>query len=412
MIPLAPAVAGQRASPRPPSQTGWRAVARSVSLGTRWADGKLGALQKLALWSQWACRPSPFGHQRRAGGAGNRGDIELLATVGDAFIRLWDAATGDELAALQPTTVRVELGTLVSSSASNLAFSPDGKTLAGAGQDLELWEVRTLPRPTVLEAKLHRSFALAFSADGKVLVSGGEALAGPRPRGEVRLWDPATGKELAALRGYPGAVRCLAVSPDGKIIAGAAQYKAAEAFNAEYRLRELRREAEAEWARMDTLVLPTTGTIYTHEAIAADPVALNTKLGYYTNFVNLLDLAAVAVPAGLRSTGLPFGISFIGPAFTDEALLVLADAFQRSQGEVPGPGVELEVSPPGCVLLAVVGSGGWRVLHVLVLLAIPATLAPLWQPHGVCVGGKDTLIISDTKNHRVRLLVPIRGKAR
>ena len=141
-----------------------------------------------------------------------------------------------------------------------------------------------------------------------------------------------------------------------KIIAGGAQYKAVEAFNAEYRLRELRRETEAEWARMDTLVLPTTGTIYTHEAIAADPVALNTKLGYYTNFVNLLDLAAVAVPAGLRSTGLPFGISFIGPAFSDEALLVLSDAFQRSQGEVPGPGVELEVSPPGCVLLAVVGA--------------------------------------------------------
>jgi allophanate hydrolase len=141
-----------------------------------------------------------------------------------------------------------------------------------------------------------------------------------------------------------------------KIIAGAAGYKATDAFQAEYRLRELRRAAEAEWERMDTLVLPTTGTIYTHEEIAADPVALNTKLGYYTNFVNLLDLAAVAAPAGLRSTRLPFGISFIGPAFTDEALLVLADAFQRSQDEVPGPPVELEVSPPGCVLLAVVGA--------------------------------------------------------
>jgi allophanate hydrolase len=141
-----------------------------------------------------------------------------------------------------------------------------------------------------------------------------------------------------------------------QIIAGGARYQAVEVFQAEYRLRQLRRASEAEWARMDTLVLPTTATIYTHEAIAAEPVALNTRLGYYTNFVNLLDLAAVAVPAGMRSTRLPFGISFIGPAFSDEALLALADAFHRSQGDVPGPAVELEVSPPGCVLLAVVGA--------------------------------------------------------
>jgi len=132
-----------------------------------------------------------------------------------------------------------------------------------------------------------------------------------------------------------------------KIISGAARYKATEAFEAEYRLRELRRETEAEWARMDTLMLPTTGTIYTHEQIAADPIGLNTNLGYYTNFVNLLDLAAVAVPAGVRRTGLPFGISFIGPAFTDEALLWLADAF--AQAGMPAP-------RPGCVLLAVVGA--------------------------------------------------------
>jgi len=142
----------------------------------------------------------------------------------------------------------------------------------------------------------------------------------------------------------------------GKIISGASKYKATEAFLAEYRLRELRRASEEEWARMDVLVLPTTGTIYTHEAIAADPIGLNTKLGYYTNFVNLLDLAAVAVPAGLRSTGLPFGISFIGPGFTDEALLALADRYHGSQAAVPGPAVELDRPEPGCVRLAVVGA--------------------------------------------------------
>ncbi len=107
---------------------------------------------------------------------------------------------------------------------------------------------------------------------------------------------------------------------------------------------------------MDVLVLPTTGTIYTHEEVAADPIRLNTNLGYYTNFVNLLDLAAVAVPAGFRSNGLPFGISFIGPAFSDEALVALADRYHRAYADVPGPAVDLGPWPPGCVVLAVVGA--------------------------------------------------------
>ena len=68
-----------------------------------------------------------------------------------------------------------------------------------------------------------------------------------------------------------------------------------------YRLEELKRAASEQWRAMDVLLLPTAGTIYTQDAVAADPIALNTNLGYYTNFVNLMDLAAVAVPAGFRS---------------------------------------------------------------------------------------------------------------
>src|SRR5215510_13748616 len=124
------------------------------------------------------------------------------------------------------------------------------------------------------------------------------------------------------------------------IISGAAKYSAVDAWKAEYRLRELRRATESEWERMDVLLLPTAGTIYKHEEIAADPIRLNTNLGYYTNFVNLLDLAAVAVPAGFRPNGLPFGVSVIGPAFTDEALLAIADRFHRAQTAVPGPPIE------------------------------------------------------------------------
>jgi allophanate hydrolase len=140
-----------------------------------------------------------------------------------------------------------------------------------------------------------------------------------------------------------------------EIISGAARYSAIDAFQAEYQLRELRRAAETEWARMDFLFLPTTGTIYTHQQIEADPIKLNTNLGYYTNFVNLLDLAAVAVPAGMRPNGLPFGVSMIGPAFSDEALLSIAAAFHRHCSDGAQPLLELG-TPPGCVELAVVGA--------------------------------------------------------
>jgi allophanate hydrolase len=134
------------------------------------------------------------------------------------------------------------------------------------------------------------------------------------------------------------------------IIEGARRYSAADAFDAEYRLRELHRATESQWEQMDVLVLPTTGTIYTHDAVAAEPVRMNTNLGYYTNFVNLLDLAAVAIPAGLRPNGLPFGISLIGRAFSDEALLTVANRF-FSNSQTTSP-----FCPPGCVPLAVVGA--------------------------------------------------------
>ena len=111
------------------------------------------------------------------------------------------------------------------------------------------------------------------------------------------------------------------------IILGGAKYSAADAFRSMYQLEALKQKAAEQWSRMDVLLLPTTGTIYTHEEIAADPVRLNSNLGFYTNFVNLMDLAAIAVPAGFRPNGLPFGVSLIAPAFSDEALLGLAEQY-------------------------------------------------------------------------------------
>jgi allophanate hydrolase len=103
---------------------------------------------------------------------------------------------------------------------------------------------------------------------------------------------------------------------------------ATEAFRGQHRLEELKRATDEVWQRADVLVTPTAGTIYPLAAVEADPVALNTNLALYGSFTNLLDLASVAVPAGFRSDGLPFGISLSGPAWSDDSLLALAGRFQ------------------------------------------------------------------------------------
>ena len=77
---------------------------------------------------------------------------------------------------------------------------------------------------------------------------------------------------------------------------------------------------------------PTAGTIYRIDAVERDPVRLNSNLGYYTNYMNLLDLCAVAVPAGFQQDGLPFGVTLAGRAFADTALLALAARLQRAAG--------------------------------------------------------------------------------
>jgi allophanate hydrolase len=133
------------------------------------------------------------------------------------------------------------------------------------------------------------------------------------------------------------------------VILAGEKYSAADAHRSAYRLEALKQQAASEWQRLDVLALPTTATIYTRDAVMADPIRLNTNLGFYTNFVNLMDLAAVAAPAGFRRDGLPFGISFIGPAFSDEALVRLAGRFLDEP-------FARERMAPGCVLLAVVGA--------------------------------------------------------
>ncbi len=110
---------------------------------------------------------------------------------------------------------------------------------------------------------------------------------------------------------------------------------AADAFAASYKLKALKRVCDAVWQDVDCLLTPTAGTIYRIADMQADPIRLNSNLGYYTNFMNLLDYAAVAVPAGVQASGdaqgLPWGVTLAAPAFKDVPLLRLADRFHRAQ---------------------------------------------------------------------------------
>ena len=121
-----------------------------------------------------------------------------------------------------------------------------------------------------------------------------------------------------------------------QLILASGRLTAADAFRSLHRLADARRAATEAWGDIDVLVTPTTGTIYKIADVEWDPIRLNANLGFYTNFVNFLDLAGVAVPAGFRDDGLPFGITLIGRAWSDDALLRLADRFHRVSVEQAG----------------------------------------------------------------------------
>lgn len=124
-----------------------------------------------------------------------------------------------------------------------------------------------------------------------------------------------------------------ALFPVTRAIIEAAHGRSAEdAFRGQYRLMELRRVAEQLWKQIDVLVTPTAGSIFTIEQVTAEPMRLNSQLGYYTNFVNLLDLCGVAVPAGFGADGLPGGVTLLAAAWQDDALLALASRLHASAG--------------------------------------------------------------------------------
>ncbi|CAM3970355.1 allophanate hydrolase [Bordetella muralis] len=120
------------------------------------------------------------------------------------------------------------------------------------------------------------------------------------------------------------------------IIGQAARYSAVDTFEAEYRRAALTRVIQQALSGFDALVVPTAPSIYTIAQLREDPIALNTRLGTYTNFTNLADLSALAVPAGLRADGLPCGITLIGLAWQDRILAELGRRWEYRQSGTLG----------------------------------------------------------------------------
>lgn len=139
------------------------------------------------------------------------------------------------------------------------------------------------------------------------------------------------------------------------ILEGGLKVSGVEVFAGEYRLAALRRGADELWQRIDMIALPTTPTIYRLAEMQANPIKLNSNLGLYTNFVNLLDMAALALPAGFRENGTGFGLTLIGPAGSDHALLEAGQTYLTTAQLAPAPALDMP-APPETITLAVVGA--------------------------------------------------------
>ena len=253
------------------------------------------------------------------------------------------------------------------------AYDPDdpfsrrfGSMLTGA--------MPPVPRIAVPDAASRRFFGdthaeTAFAADRAMLKDLGATLTeidlSPFYAVAQLLYDgPWVAERYAAIRTF------IETQPEAmhpvtrKITQNALEHGAISTFEALYELRRLKRETETALAGFDALVVPSIPGVYTVAELEAEPIALNSNLGTYTNFVNLLDLSAIAVPSGARGDGLPSSITLIGRAGADAHLAAIARAVQQTAAQpmgasrrrppVPAPAPML--APAGAIEIAVVGA--------------------------------------------------------
>jgi allophanate hydrolase len=149
-----------------------------------------------------------------------------------------------------------------------------------------------------------------------------------------------------------------------QITNGGAKPSAADAFKAFYRVQALKRVCERALSSLDALLVPTAPSAYTVDQVLADPITLNSRLGTYTNFVNLLDLCGLAVPASFSADGVPFGVTLLAPAGRDMQLAAIGAAFHARSGlrlgasetQVAPPAAAAPALQPGEIAIAVVGA--------------------------------------------------------
>ena len=171
-------------------------------------------------------------------------------------------------------------------------------------------------------------------------------------------------ERYTAIRSFFDAHEAEVMEPVRSIIAAGRNYNAADLYAVQTKVKLLGQQADAMWGETDLLLVPTAPTHYTIEAMQADPVALNRNLGAYTNFVNLLDYAALSVPSSIRPDGLPFGITLIGPCGSDWQLAEVGQRYHHGTGVMQGAtGLPLPdmvaikgIRPTATVQVAVVGA--------------------------------------------------------
>jgi allophanate hydrolase len=207
--------------------------------------------------------------------------------------------------------------------ASSAGQAPDGRFRFGVPRELECFGDEA-------SARLFADTAARLRALGGTPV---EIDFTPFAEAARLLYEgPWVAERYAAIQDFIEAEPDALLDVTRQIIAPAKEARAVDAFKAQYRLAALRRRCDAVLADLDCVLTPTAPTIYRIAEVEAEPIALNSRLGTYTNFMNLLDLAAVAVPAGFRADGLPFGVTLFGPAFSDAKLAPIADRLHRAQG--------------------------------------------------------------------------------
>jgi allophanate hydrolase len=182
---------------------------------------------------------------------------------------------------------------------------------------------------------------------------------------ELLYAGPWIAERLAAIRDF-ATKQPEAIHPVVRdIILSAHQFAAVDVFEGQYRLADLARSTAKILNQFDMMLVPTAPDHPTIQEMLADPIGANSRLGLFTNFVNLLDMAAVAVPAGRSEQGLPLGVTLIAPRLSESMLAAIGDRLHRADasatlgaGNTPLSAAMRvsEVEAPNAVRLAVVGA--------------------------------------------------------